>query len=127
MRNALRPVRVFIASPGDVATERDQLSKVISEINVTISAIAPEKEIVLELIKWETHVHPGMGEDAQDVVNQQINDYDIFVGIMWKRFGTPTERADSGTEEEFRKAYASWQRNRILPVLFYFCQAPFTP
>jgi len=29
-----------------------------------------------------------MGRDAQDVVNQQIGEYDIFVGIIWKRMGT---------------------------------------
>jgi hypothetical protein len=127
MKRARNQVRVFIASPGDVAAERDQLSKVVGEINLTISAIAPEKGIILELIRWETHVHPGMGVDAQDVVNQQITEYDIFVGIMWKRFGTPTERAESGTEEEFLKAYSSWQEHKRLPVLFYFCQAPFPP
>lgn len=124
---SVRRVNIFVASPGDVSSEREQLSKVISEINLTISAIAPEKRVVLDLIKWETHVHPAMGLDAQDVVNQQIGNYDVFVGMMWKRFGTATARAGSGTEEEFRRAYATWQKNRTLPVLFYFCQATFAP
>jgi len=120
-------VKVFVASPGDVQSEREQLSQVINELNLTISAIAPEKGIVLELMKWETHVHPGLGEDAQDVVNQQIGSYDIFVGIMWKRFGTPTTAAKSGTEEEFRRAHALWEKKKTLPILFYFCQAASAP
>jgi hypothetical protein len=127
MSSQFSKVKVFVASPGDVQSERDQLSKVINELNLTISAIAPEKGIVLDLIKWETHVHPGLGQDAQDVVNQQIGSYDIFVGVMWKRFGTPTTAAESGTEEEFRRAQAVWEKSKSLPVLFYFCQASFAP
>jgi hypothetical protein len=67
-----------------------------------------------------------MGRDAQDVINQKIGDYDIFVGVMWKRMGTPTAVAQSGTEEEFRRAYAEWQRNKRLQILFYFSQAPYS-
>lgn len=122
-----RKIRIFVASPGEVQSERDQLAKVVEELNLTISAIAPEKHIVLELVRWETHVHPGLGRDAQAVVNQQIGDYDIFVGILWKRMGTPTSIARSGTEEEFRRAYETWQKNKTLPVLFYFCQQLFPP
>jgi hypothetical protein len=67
-------------------------------------------------------VHPGLGSDAQDVVNQQLPDYDIFIGIMWKRFGTPTSRAGSGTEEEYLRAYERWKKENKFPVLFYFSQ-----
>ncbi len=41
--------------------------------------------------------------------------------------GTPTTTAQSGTEHEFRRAYALWQKDRTLPILFYFCQEPFSP
>jgi hypothetical protein len=33
----VQKVRIFIASPGDVQSEREQLSKVINELNQTIS------------------------------------------------------------------------------------------
>lgn len=127
MADTAKRVRVFVASPGDVQLEREQLAKVVSEINLTINAIAPEKGIVLELVRWETHVHPGIGRDPQDVVNRQIGEYDIFIGIMWKRFGTPTAVAGSGTEEEFRRAHGSWRERPTLQLLFYFCQAPLPP
>jgi Domain of unknown function (DUF4062) len=123
-----RKIRIFVASPGDVQAERDQLNRVVDELNLTLSAIAPEKHVFLELVRWETHVHPGLGRDAQEVVNQQIgDDYDIFVGIVWKRMGTPTSTARSGTEEEFRRAYATWDKNKSLPIMFYFCQQFFPP
>jgi hypothetical protein len=128
MPSAATRVRIFLASPGDVVAERDQVAKVVQELNTTLSALAPDQGIVLELIRWESHVHPGLGTDAQDVVNQQIDDYDIFVGVMWRRFGTPTSRAESGTEEEFRIAHRAWRdRRRLLQILFYFCQAPSAP
>jgi hypothetical protein len=127
MDHVYKRIRVFVASPGDVRAERDQLAKVVAEINLTIAAIAPERNALLELVRWETHVAPGLGRDAQEVVNRQIGDYDLFVGILWKRMGTPTSVASSGTEEEFRAAYDRWTKDASFPVLFYFCQQPFPP
>jgi hypothetical protein len=63
----------------------------------------------------------------QGEINKQIGAYDIFVGIMWKRFGTPTGKANSGTEEEFRRAYDMWEKNKTPRILFYFCTKPFMP
>jgi hypothetical protein len=123
-------IRIFVASPGDVQDEREQLGRVVQELNTTLSALAPERGLVLELVKWESHTRPGMGADAQDVVNRQLSiaDYDIFIGIMWRRLGTPTKRAKSGTEEEFQLARNSWKENRRpREILFYFCQAPAGP
>ncbi len=126
MASGVTKVRIFVASPSDVEFERKQMDKIVQELNITLPALAPNKQLTLELVKWESAVAPGMGRDAQDVVNQQIGDYDVFVGIMWKRMGTPTSVAQSGTEEEFRHAYATWEKNKRLPILFYFSQAPYT-
>lgn len=115
--------RIFVASPGDVAEERDHLRKVVEELNMTI---APFHGFSVEFIRWETHCFPAAGR-AQGVVNLQIGAYDIFIGIMWKRFGTPTGVSNSGTEEEFRIAYKAWQEDKLAGILFYFCQKPFMP
>lgn len=119
-----RRIRLFVASPDDVKSERRQLAGVVEELNLTISALACEKNAVLELVRWETHVHPDLGP-PQDVVDRQIPEYDIFIGILWKRMGTPSPRWRSGTEAEFRRAYVRWKERKTLPVLFYFCQRPF--
>lgn len=116
-------VKVFVASPGDVQSERQQLSKIVEELN---STLCQGKNIVLQLVKWETDCYPAMGR-PQSEINKQIGQYDIFVGIMWKRFGTPTGRAKSGTEEEFRHAYSTWQKSKAPHILFYFCKTPFMP
>jgi hypothetical protein len=117
-----RTIRVFASSPSDVSDERQQLAVVVQELNATLTALVPESPTV-DLIKWETHVHPDMGRDAQDVVSRQIPDYDVFLGMMWSRFGTPTKVAGSGTEEEFWDAYAGWEERRSPShILFYFCR-----
>jgi hypothetical protein len=118
--------QVMVASPGDVSEERDLLEDVIVEVNRTWALRAGVR---LDLVKWETHTFPGMGIDAQDVINDQIGDsYDIFLGILWTRFGTPTGRAESGTEEEFNRALTRFRRNpSSIRIMLYFKDAPIKP
>ncbi len=117
-------VRVFIASPGDVAKEREYLRVVADKIN---QSIAHEWGFHLEIVGWETNVIPDMGERPQSIINKQIGSYDIFVGIMWKRFGTPTGEAESGTEEEFNLAFNCREKFGTPRIMFYFNQKPFMP
>ena len=64
----------------------------------------------LELLRWETSTRPGIGSEPQDIINSQIGDeYDVFIGILWGRIGSPTSKADSGTLEEFERARARWE------------------
>ena len=119
-------LNVFIASPEDVAEERDCLEEAIRELNQTWSK---NLGIRLELIRWETHVYPGISQDPQGVINEQISgDYDIFVGIMWTRFGTCTKHSGSGTEEEFNRAYEKHKENpQKIRIMFYFKEALISP
>ena len=103
MAKSVTLFNVFVASPSDLIEERDLLSDVINELNHTTANIL---SIKLELIRWETDTFPSFGNDAQDVINKQIeDDYDIFIGIIGSKFGTPTKRFGSGTLEEFNRAY----------------------
>jgi hypothetical protein len=116
-------LRVFVASPNDVGKERERLKSIIDEVNKQIGS---SSGVQLELVRYETDVAPGIGEYTQDVINKKIDDeYDIFIGIMWKKFGTTTKVAPSGTVEEFDRAYA---RHTMLPgtvnIMFYFKKAP---
>ncbi len=114
---------VFVASPSDVDEERNRLEEVIRELNITW---ARELGVRLELVRWETHAYPSFGADAQDVVNEQIpDDYDLFIGLMWYRFGTPTGRAGSGTVEEFNRAKKRFDSDpSALQLMIYFKDAP---
>jgi hypothetical protein len=117
-------LRIFVASPGDVSEERQLLDREVDTLNRTLGVTQGAR---FELEKWETHTWPGFGLDAQAVINEQIEPYDIFVGIMWARIGTPTLRAASGTIEEFDNAYALWATHKRPTILLYFRNTPFQP
>lgn len=121
-----RVITVLVASPSDLEPERSRLEEVVRELNVTWSK---SLRIRLDLVRWETHGYPGVGEDAQDVLNRELgDDYDIFLGMMWGKYGTPTGRAGSGTEEEFRRALARYQRDATsVKIMFYFKDTPLAP
>ena len=127
--NAPRTIRIFASSPADLSTERQALASAVQELNTTIHALLPEKGIALELVAWETDTHPDIGTGPQAVIDGQLSDEcDIFVGMMWKRFGTPTPKWGSGTEQEFRSAYSGWKTSgRPAHVLFYFSETPVSP
>lgn len=117
---------VFVASPSDVEDERSRLEDVIRELNITWSR---ELGLRLELLRWETHAYPDFGEDAQDVINNQIpDDFDIFIGIMWCRYGTATNRSGSGTVEEFERAKARYDTDpSSVDLMIYFKDEPIPP
>ena len=122
MSDRPRHIRIFASSPSDVENERNELKAVVEELAASFSG----RGVTLELLRWETHSYPSL-ESPQVAINRQIGAYEIFIGIMWKRFGTPTERYGSGTEEEFRDAYKLWEQDKRRPVLFYFKHTPFMP
>ena len=79
MAEARNLVRIFVASPSDVQSERASVEEVVKELNTTIG---DTYGIRLETKKWEKDTYPAIGEYSQDVINKQIGEYDIFVGIM---------------------------------------------
>jgi hypothetical protein len=115
-------IKVFIGSPGDVAEERDVASHVVGELN---RILGDAFDITLSATRWETHAWPDVGEDAQDVINREIGEFDILVGVMWRRFGSPTKRAGSGTGEEFQRAYELFKKYGRPKIMFYFRTTPF--
>src|SRR5215813_1753950 len=119
-----RTLKVFVASPDDVAEERNTLAKLLADINDVLAYLAPEKRLSLELVRYETHSYPDIGA-PQEVINREIPvDYDIFIGIMWKRVGTPTATAPSGTIEEFNRACERRKQGPLPRIMFYFCDQP---
>ena len=115
-------IRVFVASPGDVSEERDIASHVVGEMNRVFGS---SLGVQLEVVRWETHAIPDVGTDAQDVINRQIGDFDVLVGIMWRRFGSPTRRSRSGTGEEFERAFQSFKTHGQPKIMFYFRTSAF--
>jgi hypothetical protein len=113
----MNTIRIFLASPGDVSDERTIVSEAIEDLQLTVGKT---RGIHLELVKWETHAYPDIGSYSQEVINKQIGSYSVLVGIMWQRFGTKTQNADSGTEEEFNLAYEVFRQYGSPKIMFYF-------
>lgn len=114
---------VFIASPSDVVKERKALAGIIEEINLTHGAPLGYQ---LELWQYEKNAYPS-ADRPQALINSIVKPYQVFIGVMWKRFGTPTATAGSGTEEEYNIAYEAWQKKQMIEVMFYFCRKPYLP
>ncbi len=117
----VRLLRIFVSSPSDVAEERAVLSEVVDMLN---DVDGRERGLRLELFRWEDRVVPRLGPDPQAVVDAQMEPYDIYLGIMATRFGTPTERYGSGTEHELRAALDRWAEVGEPWIMFYFKDAP---
>ena len=113
-------IKLLLSSPGDVTEERERVSRAVFRYN---QEMIEEKEFFIKLIRWED-LAPQIGPSAQKVLNKQISKYDLFVGIMWNRFGTPTDIAASGTKEEFDSAIDSWKESQKPWITFYFCERP---
>jgi hypothetical protein len=113
-------LRVLVASPGDVADERELAERTIVEVN---RVLGPDSPVLLQSILAEKDILPGIGSDPQAVINDQLPEFEVFVGIAWTRLGTPTPRAASGTVEEFELAVQRWRQNpSAVAVLFFFSQ-----
>ena len=108
---------VLIASPSDVAKERQLARDAILEWN---AVHAKDKQIVLAPVAWETHASPEMGDRPQAIINKQLARHcDILIAVFWTRLGTPTGNSPSGTVEEIREHIKVGK-----PALIYFSEEP---
>jgi len=115
----LKVYKCFISSPDDCATEREISEKVVEKLN---NGIAKHLGLKFETFKWEKDVLPDMGENGQEIIDESVDEsnYDIFIGIMAYRFGTPTKIAGSGTEHEYIKALEKKSNNYLPRIIFFF-------
>ena len=126
---ALRTVRLFISSPGDVAEERLIARRMIGRLDAQFGG-----HLQFEAVLWERVALEATASFQEQLVKP--SDTDILVLILWSRMGTPLPshitRADgstyaSGTEFEFEDAVEGYRRRGTPRVLAYLKTAPITP
>jgi hypothetical protein len=100
---------IFLASLGDLAEERNIVSDVVNRINKIFSKT---NNWYIELLGWEDTL-PGASR-PQELINKDIEICDLFLGLLWKRWGTPTGKSDSGFKEEFDLANNLNKKNKNL-------------
>jgi Domain of unknown function (DUF4062) len=112
--------RVMIASPSDLAEERQAATEAVNDWNAQHAAA---ESVVLMSVKWETHATPQSGVRPQEAINHQlVQGCDILVGLFWTKIGTSTGVAESGTVEEIDQFVAARK-----PALLYFSSRPIDP
>ncbi|KWT89407.1 hypothetical protein [Candidatus Magnetominusculus xianensis] len=113
-------IKVFLASPSDVCLERGYVAETVQRINAQ-DGRNHQPRYYLDLYRWENDLTSGWGT-PQNNINTQLKpgEADIFIGILWSKFGTPTEHFGSGTEEEFEKAQNQWEATQTSPYLIFF-------
>lgn len=124
MPETLKRLRIFAASPSDVASERAKLETVVD----SLKPMADYLGLTLEVVDWRTVV-PDAGRPQQVIFDQlKPTTWDIFIGVLWHRFGTPPGATDkigkeflSGTEEEFYTAYELWKKHSKPRMVLYRC------
>lgn len=117
-------LRVFVASPSDVAEERKAIDPIVAEINQTI---ARRLKIMLDVVMWETDTYPGIAPGGpQAVIEKQIDldNTDLVIGIFWRRFGTDTGFGNSGSSHEIKRACELSALRKKPHVMVYFCEKP---
>ena len=121
MEGKVRKFRVFVASPGDVARERQVARDVVQTVSHRMGS---HGGFALEPVGWETHAGLDAGRPPA-LINRLVRESDVVVGILWSRFGTQTGVAESGTAEEFAEAQKLRKKTKTRPTMMvFFSDAP---
>lgn len=92
----------LISCPSDVENDISVVFETVDEIN---RSVGEENLIYLIPLFWKKDAIPATGKSAQTIINVQLLDEaDGVIALFWTKFGTPTDRYGSGTEEEIAKA-----------------------
>jgi hypothetical protein len=125
-------LRVFLASPGDVADERGLAIKVVEELPYAPGLLG---KITTRTVAWDKPVEgtPMLATlTPQEAIATQLprpSECDFVVVILWSRIGTPLPpqwvkpdggRYLSGTEWECREAMEAAKRYGKPDVLIYY-------
>ena len=79
---AVRKIKVFVSSPGDVAVERERIDLVARRLNETFADL-----VRIETIRWERKFyssHAGFQDQIPPATGS-----DLVIAIFWSRLGTP--------------------------------------
>ena len=106
---------LLLSCPGDVIDLIDIVKECIEDFN---RVHGKANNVKIELKHWSTDAYPQSGDSAQELLNKQfINDCDACIALFGHRFGSPTDKFESGTEQEIEEMIASGKQ-----VFMYFIE-----
>jgi len=121
-------IKVFVSYTSELKDFKDV---VFDECNKVNSDLSDKSDISLIAVDWNICREISSGPRIQSLINKCLHDCQIFVGILWKRFGTPPaelnpltgKEYESGMQEEFEEAI-KYQKNGLITPLFFFNTSP---
>ncbi len=120
----VRVYHVFLASPGDVNAERQHVRRFFDDYNRSTAHLWGAE---FRVIDWENFATIGVGRPQELITQQTLEKYKpslaLVVGIMGQRFGSPTGKAESGTEDEFNWAMESHKATGYPEIKWFFRKA----
>lgn len=109
-------LNVFVASPSGLDAERAIISDVAESLNATLGE---RLDVLIRVKKWEQLL--GRAGRAQGQINGLLDDCDLFLGVIFRTWGSPTgDGHDSGFAEEYEVAFSSWQRTKSPEIALFF-------
>lgn len=119
-----KPIRLFLSSPGGLDEHRQVVRDVIENMNSrAVGATQP----IIQVVEWPRSIAAATSGYSQGAINEQTLTYDIMLCLFSHRSGTPTPRANSGTEEEFDRAYESRLLRNDKQIIVLFADLPCRP
>ena len=118
MSETLRLLRVFLASPSDLVDERIAARDAIREVN---ELVARPAHYQVDLVGWEDTISEARRPQA--VINDELDQCDIFIGMLFARWGTPPDNDgtfSSGFEEEFVRSRERRDRTGRPDIKLFF-------
>lgn len=104
---------LLLSCPSDVLDCLDAIKNSVDNFNKVFGAI---NNIEITIRHWSTDSYPQSGDKPQELLNKQlVRNCDAAVAIFWTRFGSPTDKYGSGTEEEIEEMIAAGKQ-----VFMYF-------
>ena len=111
---------ILVSCPGDITEERKIIEEEIIRFNELYSDTLG---ISLRTRHWLKSSFPESGGKPQALLNKQfVNNSDAAIALFWGRFGTPTDKYESGTEEEIEIMLSQGKQ-----VFMYFSDVPIAP
>jgi hypothetical protein len=117
-------IQIFVSNPSDVEPEKKIIEKVCSQINDRM--IETNNNVRYAVKEWKKLL-PQFDGNPQLKIEEIVGKYDVYIGILWKKFGSPTgiknestgKEYGSGTEREFYVAYENF-KNYGIPEMYLF-------
>lgn len=117
MSSNLRVLQVFIASPSDLRDERRAIKEMADSLN---NVFTKTVGLQVQLLGWEDRL-PGYGR-PQAQINEDVDKADIFIGFLWRRWGSDPGNPDytSGFEEEYFRAIQRREKQGSPEIAIFF-------